>query len=155
MLLLTACPLSTTFPLGQKGDAEFNELLLGTWSTEASDPVVKKATISKGEEPGTAKLHVDEKGELFAADGTDFLIWLTNLENQTFLVMQQVMDGENQPTFYAQHITIAQNILTTHDISLLENGIDAVTSVEAYREEVKASMKNPEFLQEQVEWKKN
>lgn len=155
MLLLTACPLSTSFPLGQKDEVEFNNLLIGTWSNKAKDPVIKQATISEGEEPLTAKLHVDEKGELFVAVGLDFLVWLTEIEDQTFLVLQQIIDGENQETYYVQHITIAQNVITTHDISLLENGIDAVTSIEAYREEVKASMHNPEFLQEQVEWKKN
>jgi hypothetical protein len=155
MFLLTGCPVSSTFPLGQKGDVEFNDLLIGTWSTEASDPVVKKATISKGEEAETAFLHVDERGEMFMADGDDFLIWLTILENKTFLVMQQIMDGENQPTFYAQHITIAKDLITTSDFLLLVNGTDAITSIEAYREEVKASMDNSGFLMEQIEWNKN
>jgi len=154
MLVLTGCPVSSKYPLGEKGKEEFNEMLIGTWFNDQSESTAKQVTITSGEELNTAKLHVDEKGESFMADDVNFLIWQTILEKKTFLVLQQILDGQPVETFYVHHISIADNKVTTSDIGLLVNGSDAITSIESYREEVKASMDNSAFLSEQIVWMK-
>jgi hypothetical protein len=44
--------------------------------------------------------------------------------------------------------------MTSFDITLNVNGIDAITSIEAYRDEVKASMAFEDFLSNQIDWVK-
>lgn len=152
MFILAGCPVSSKYPLGEKGKEEFNEMLIGTWVNDQSESAAKQVTITSGEELNTAKLHVDEKGESFMADDVNFLIWLTTLEKKTFLVLQQILDGQLVETFYVHHISITDNKVTTSDIGLLVNGVDAITSVDSYREEVKASMGNAAFLSDQIVW---
>jgi hypothetical protein len=155
MFLLVGCPVSSKFPLGSKGEIAFEENLLGSWSTEDSASSAHKVTITEGTEINTATLHVDVRGGTFMADGDDFEVWLTILKNQTFLVLEQTLDGAGSGSFYVFHLDLNGNTLVASDISLKVNGTDAITSIESYREEVKASMTDPEFLTTPILWTKN
>lgn len=42
--------------------------------------------------------------------------------------------------------------MSSFDISLKVNGVDAITSIQAYRDEVKASMEFDSFLGNQIDW---
>lgn len=155
MLLLVGCPVSSKFPLGPKGEMAFDANLLGSWSTEDSASSAHKVTITEGTAMNTAILHVDVRGSMFMADGDDFEVWMTELKNQRFLVLEQTSEGSSTGIFYVFHIASKENTLVASDISLKVNGTDAITSIESYRDEVKASMPDPEFLATPVLWTKN
>ena len=88
------------------------------------------------------------------ADGPSFIAWLTELNAKTFLVLQQVVDGVPLETYYVYCIQPEKKKMTSFDISLKVNGVDAITSIEAYRDEVKASMGFDDFLGNQIDWVK-
>lgn len=155
LFILAGCPVSSTYPLGKKGDVKLDTRLIGTFANSVEDVEANKVVIKKGSETNTYSVYVSEKGSSFMADGPDFTGWLAKLDDQTFFVLQQIMDGEEQETYYVYHIEFNKSgEFTSSDISLKVNGIDAITSIEAYREEVKASMGMEGFLAGTIEWKK-
>ena len=156
LFILAGCPVSSTYPLGDKGEVKLDTHLLGTFMNEAEDVEANEVIISKGSEANTYNVHVESKGSMFMADGEDFTGWLAKLDDQTFFVLQQLIDGVATETYYVYHIQIDKNHskFTTSDITLKVNGTDAITSIEAYREEVKASMTMEGFLAGTIEWTK-
>ncbi|ASS48904.1 MAG: hypothetical protein A3D31_05790 [Candidatus Fluviicola riflensis] len=155
LFILAGCPVSSTYPLGKKGDVKLDTRLIGTFSNTVGDVEADKIIVTKGSEANTYNVHVEEKGSSFMADGEDFVGWLTKMDDQTFFVLQQLIDGEAEETYYVYHIEFNKSGFTSSDISLKVNGVDAITSIEAYREEVKASMGMEGFLASQIEWKKD
>ncbi|TND07613.1 MAG: hypothetical protein FD123_3165 [Bacteroidetes bacterium] len=153
-MFLMACPVSTSYPLGKKDVEKIDKNLLGTWKNDITDSEVIKATVKKADEY-TYDIVVDEKGSMFMAENTNFKGWLTKIEDKTFLVLQEVgEDGKTKIIFYVYHVNIEKNKLTTHDITLKVGGTDSVTSIEAYRDEVKASMAKEGFLAGKIVWAK-
>jgi hypothetical protein len=154
MFLLTACPVSSSYPLGKKGEVALDKQLIGVWKNDSKDSESTGVTVTKGTELNTYNVHVDEKGSAFMADGEDFIGWLTVLKGKTFFVLQQVIDGVAAETYFVYHIKYNNSTLITNDISLLVKGTDAITSIESYQEEVIASMGMDEFLTSEIQWKK-
>jgi hypothetical protein len=155
LFILAGCPVSSTYPLGKKGDVKLDTRLIGTFSNTAEDVEANKVVIKKGDETNTYTVYVSEKGSAFMADGPDFTGWLAKLDDQTFLVLQQVVDDVAQETYYVYHIEFDKSKgFKSSDISLKVNGTTAITSIEAYREEVTASMAMEGFLAGTIEWEK-
>lgn len=154
LFFLTACPVSTTYPLGNKGDVKLDTKLIGVWTNESVDTESTGVSITKGKETNTYNVHVDEKGSMFMADSEDFIGWLALLNGKTFFVLQQVVDGATTETYYVYHIKLENSTLTTNDITLKVNGTDAVTSIKSYQEEVIASIDMDDFLAGEIQWQK-
>ena len=154
VFILTACPVSSSFPLGEKGSVPLDPKLLGTWISEEDpeDIEAKQITISKGKEKNTYSVHVDEPGEAFMANSSDFTGWLVELKTAKFLVLQELVEGMPAETYYVYHITINGNSIVTNDITLGVNGTEAITSISAYQEEVLASMELEDFLGSEINW---
>jgi hypothetical protein len=150
--ILTACPVSSSYPLGEKGAVALNTKLLGTWSSDATDIEANQVTISKGKEANTYALHVDVKGSMFAAQGEDFTAWIAQIKDKQFLVLQDQAAETN--AYYVYYFSMKDGELISNDITLKVKGVDAITSIEAYREEVSASMDMEDFLASEIKWKK-
>jgi hypothetical protein len=153
-ILLTACPIASTYPLGKKGDVKLNQDLLGVWVTSTPDVEANAVEITKGSEANTYNFEVLEKGSMFMADGPSFTAWITEIGSFSFLVLQQLADGQPTESYYVYQFALEKKKLTSHDITLKVNGVDAITSIEAYREEVKLSMEYDDFLANQIDWVK-
>ncbi len=154
MLMLTACPVSSSYPLGKKGEVALDKQLLGVWKNDSVNSESTGVTITKGTELNTYNVHIDEKGSSFMADGDEFIGWLTILKGKTFFVLQQVIDGTTTEAYYVYHVKYTNSKLITNDISLLVKGTDAITSIESYQEEVIASMEMDGFLASEIHWEK-
>ncbi len=152
LFILAGCPVSSTYPLGKPGEVAMDKSLIGSWSTKNEDAEVRKFTLKSATKKNIYNVHVEETGEMFAADGEDFLGWFTKIEGSKFFVLQQIVDGSAKETYYVYHITCEKNKMITHDIALKVNGVDAITSINAYREEVKKSMKFEDFLGDEIVW---
>lgn len=150
--ILTACPISSSYPLGEKGAVALNTKLLGTWSSDASDIEANQITISKGKEANTYALHVDVKGSMFMAEGEDFTAWIAQIKDKQFLVLQDL--ASQKDTYYVYYFSLKDGELISNDITLKVNGVDAITSIDSYREEVSASMEMEDFLASEIKWKK-
>lgn len=148
-----ACPVSSKYPLGEKNTEKIDPKLLGTWKNDSADLEATGVTFKKLDDY-TYYLSVDEKGDLYTSDYTDFHAWLTTLDGMRFLVLQ-AMDGNTETDeFYVYYVQVDGNTMYSHDITLKVKGVDAITSIPAYREEVSASMKKDDFLSGKIVWKK-
>lgn len=153
--ILTACPVASNYPLGKKGAVALNPKLIGTWLTDQQDIEANQISITKGTEKNTYNLHVDEKGSMFMADGEDFIAWVAEIKEMKFLVLQQLVDGQATETYYVYHINMLKDkAFVSSDITLKVLGTEAITSIDAYREEVKASMEMEGFLTGEISWTK-
>lgn len=153
-LFLMACPVGSSYPLGEKGAEKLNQNLVGSWKTEQADVEVLGVRITKIDEY-SCRVEVTEKGSMFMADTTIFTGWQTSIEDKTFLVLEQVKaNGSSKDTYYVYAIRFDGKTLITNDITLKVGGTDAITSTPAYREEVKASMKMEGFLAGEIKWAK-
>lgn len=154
LLILAGCPVSSSYPLGKRGEVTLDKSLLGTWVTVDEDAEVRQFTFASSSIKNVFKVTVEEQGEMYAAEGNDFLAWFTLIDGNKFLVLQQIIDEVEQETYYVYHITYDKNQMITHDISLKVKGTEAITSIESYREEVKQSMKFEDFLGDEIIWKR-
>jgi hypothetical protein len=154
-ILLTACPFSTKFPLAEKEDvSSFDKRLIGEWINTDTTVVASKIKITKGETKKTYHIQVLEKGAGFAAESDEFDAWITEINNNKFMVLQEIKDPGAEKTYYVYHIEMNDNNLITHDILLKVRGTDAITSVSSYREEVRTSSTFKNFLTEEIKWTK-
>ncbi len=154
-ILLTGCPVSSTYPLGEQEKAEpINRELLGTWVNTQEGTEANKIVVEKGKEKNTYEINVIEKGSSFMADGDKFIAWVTTMNDLKFMVLKEILIDNKTPKYYVYNFTVRDNELTTHDITLKVKGTDAITSIQAYREEVAASINKEDFLQGRITWNK-
>lgn len=154
LLLLTGCPVNTDYPLAPKGTTRLDKKLIGAWTTDAEEPAVKTVNIEKGMVDNTYKITVTERGPMYAPETDNFTGWLTELGGKTFLVLQSVLEGTPQEAYFLYHVDIEKNTITTHDCKMLVGGMDAVVSTETFQQEILASMKKSDFLDEEIVWKR-
>ena len=153
--LLTACPVSSKLPLAEKEEAiSFEKKYIGTWINTDSSAEANKIIISKGTVKNTYRIFVLEKGSMFMAETSEFDAWITKLNDKRFVVLQEIKDEVATATYYVYNIEFENNAIITQDISLKVNGVDAITSVSAYQEEVRASMKLDGFLSSKFKYTK-
>jgi len=153
-VFLMGCPVSTTYPLGKAESAEkIDKALIGTWTNDSTSSEATKIIIEKESET-IYKITVVEKGTMFMAETTYFKAWATKLENKTFMILQERGAEGLKEVYYVYSLELEKNKMTTHDITLKVGGTDAITSIETYRDEVKASMTKEGFLSGKIVWKK-
>lgn len=153
IVLLTAlcagCPIGNEYPLGNPGEEKIDKELVGTWAAEDSDAEVAKVKIEK-KDANSFTVTVLERGELFALETDNFTGYVTELGDAQFVYFKP--EGEEKFYHYQYHFEGSQ--LITNDISLLDGGVDAVTSTESYRRQVLTSMKMSDWGGGKIVWTK-
>lgn len=144
------CPVGIDYPLGTPGTEKLNKELIGTWKSDKTDAEVLKVKFEKNDD-NSYKVTVLERGEMYALE-TDFLTgWVTEVEGKTFVFFKP----ENETKYYHYMIKeLGKGKMVSCDVSLLDGGVDAVTSTEALRKQVTNSMKSDEFGVETITWTK-
>ncbi|MCG3168054.1 MAG: hypothetical protein POELPBGB_03854 [Bacteroidia bacterium] len=144
------CPVGIDYPLGVTGTEKINKDLLGTWVSDSPEAEVLKVKFEKNDD-NSYKVTVLERGEMYALETDNLTGWVTELEGKTFLFFKP----ENEEKYYHYMIKeIGNGTMVTCDVSLLDGGVDAVTSTEALRKQVASSMKSPEYGAESISWTK-
>ncbi len=143
VLVSTGCPVGIPHPLGKPGTEKIDLRLIGTWTAQTDSVEVLKMEVSKSDDY-TYHIEVLEQGEMFAVESNDFKGWVTKLDGKNFFCAIETDPAEEQ--YYHYHYSFEGATLVLYDISLLVGGMDAVTSTEAYREELSASLKLPDCL---------
>jgi len=144
------CPVGLDYPLGNPGKEKIDKNLIGTWTNDAEDPEVRKLTISKNDDY-SYKILVIEKGSMYSLETDNLTGWITKIEGNTFFYAKA--DNEEKYYHYMFHFG-GKNEMTTCDVSLLDGGVDSVTSTDALRKQVAVSMKKIEFCNEITTWTK-
>jgi hypothetical protein len=151
-IVTTGCPVGIAYPLCEENKVEkLDKKLLGTWRSTADSAEILQVRIT--EEDGlTFGIEVLEKSDNYMADDTRFFGWTTKLDGHNFL-FSQGRDSDSKD-YFLYHYRFEGKKLLIEDVGLLEGGMDAVTSTEAFRKEVSASLKNPDCLSGRVEYQK-
>jgi hypothetical protein len=149
-LFLIGCPVGLDFPLDELGKNPLDQKLIGTWESENEDGTIKKMKISE-EGNNTYKIEIITRGEMYSLEEDIHKGWVTELGGYTFFYSKPL----NEEKYY-HHIykLIDSKTLVTNDFSLLDGGVDAVTSTEALRAQVLTSSKMEGFLGEEITYKK-
>lgn len=148
--MFTGCPVGVNFPPGTPGTEKIDKKLIGTWSNDQEDPEVKKVTISKADD-FSYSVEVLEKGSLYMANTDHFKGYVTKIDGKDFVYF---LEDRDSGQYFLYHYNIEDGKLKTYDVGLKVGGIDAVTSTEAFREEIKASLKLDDCLSGEIVWKK-
>jgi hypothetical protein len=150
-LLTTGCPVGISYPLGDPGTEKIDKDLLGVWVAAVDTAEMLKIEVGKKDDY-TYWVEVLEQSENYMMDGTSYDSWVTKLDGETFIYSKPT-DPEEED-YYLYHYQIEGKKLVLQDVGLLVGGVDAVTSTEAFREEVSASLKLPDCLSARFEYVK-
>jgi len=144
------CPVGLKYSLGDPGKEKINEKLIGKWVTGNTDAEVKNLSISKNDN-FSYNVYVGERGETYSLTTDTLKGWITQLEGNTFFYVKP----SNEDTYYHYFIKeLSNNTLSTCDMTLLDGGVDAVTSSEELRNQVIKSMRRSDFCEEPIKWTK-
>ncbi len=151
-ILATGCPVGIAYPLCEENQVlKVDNRLLGTWKCLSDSAEILLVKIAK-EDDITYAIEVLEQGENYMAESTEFFSWTTTLDGHTFIFSQGA--DSDEADYYTYHYQLDGKKLIIEDVSLLIGGMDAVTSTNAFREEVSASLKKPECLTSRFEYVK-
>jgi hypothetical protein len=143
------CPIGLDYPLGVTGTEKIDAKLIGTWTCEVADAEVVTVKFAKKDEY-TYNVDVLERGELYSL-GTDHLEgWVTSLSGGTFLFLKP----DDESKYYHYVYRIEQGKLIVSDVSLLDGGVDAVTSTGTLRSQVERSMSMETWANESLTYTK-
>lgn len=150
LLIATGCPVGVGYPLSAPGSEKIDERLLGTWYTEKEDHDIQRVKIEKRDDYSYA-IKVLETGSMYAVEDTNFQGWITKIGGKDFIFAMPSIAEEYYTYCY---VIDGKNQMRSFDVGLLVGGVDAVTSTEAYRKEVEASLKMDDCLTEETLWVK-
>lgn len=150
MLIFSGCPVGIDYPLDTPGSKPIDKKLLGTWENNNKDADIQKVKISKGSN-NSYEIEVINTGEYYMMETKKFTAWITKIGNENFLYAKP--DNENK--YYVYHYSITgKNSFESSDVRLLVGGLEAVTSTEAFRAEIEASMKLDDCFADFNTWTK-
>lgn len=144
------CPIGLDYSLGVTGTEKIDPKLVGTWTCEIADAEVIKVKIAKKDEY-TYNVDVLERGELYSLETDHLEGWVTSLNGGTFLFLKP----DNESKYYHYVYRIENGKLIVSDVSLLDGGVDAVTSTETLRSQVTRSMSMEAWANESLTYTKN
>lgn len=150
VLVTTGCPTGQEYPLGDDS-TNIDPALLGTWVARSDSAEMLEINVTKEDEV-TYGIEVVSTSDSYLLDDVEFFAWITRIDGHQFLFAQPLSEEDDK--FYVYHYTVEKNQLVIHDVGLLVGGSDAVTSMEAFREEVSASLKLPDCLTGRVDYVK-
>jgi hypothetical protein len=148
-ILATGCPVGLDHPLDEPNANKIDKELLGTWESESESAEVKSVTISEASST-QYNIEVHEHGEMYVLETDKLIGWTTTLAGAKFVYLKP----DNEEKFYHYQYKFDGQQLITNDVSLLEGGVDAVTSTKALRDQVEKSMKSDEWATETQTWHK-
>lgn len=136
IMLLWGCPVELNYPIDEPGSRKIDRELLGVWVCEDSNCNEFRAVeVSEGNAPNSYLVKVLEKGESYMSDDSVFVGYTTDFVNEQMMYLRPV-EGDKWMHY---RIEKSNGTITLRDVVLADQGIDAVTSTAALREEVKRS----------------
>jgi len=152
VLLYMGCPVSTKYPIAKPGTEKIDKSLLGTWRNTTSDSEGEAllVTISQAD-TYSYSVAVLEKGSMYSPEDTLLVGYIAKLEGKSFFYVRPVSKTDE---FYLYCYKTDGEKVKTYDVTLKVGGIDAITSIDTYRQEVIQSLKFEDCLQDEIVWAK-
>ena len=151
LMFVYGCPIALNFPPDEPGTVKIDKALLGTWiCKQDSSCEVLTAKLEKLDDY-SYNVEVLEKGEMYATEDVVFTGYVTKIDNLNILYLLEKSSGK----YYNYVYEVSGKSLTIYDLSLLEGGVDAVTSTEALRAQIVASKYKEGFMAEPKQYRRN
>jgi hypothetical protein len=157
MFLSLGCPEGTEYPPANPGTERIDKKLLGTWEAMNKNADFKKFTISRKDD-------FSYQVEITDADGSgNYNSWVTKIGGKRFIYSQELSAENENPDgdetkgkeyFTYHYATPNKSTLIIHEVRLLVNGKDNITSVESFRQEIEGSLKMHGCLTNEWRYKK-
>ncbi len=143
LFLLTACPIGLDYAPGQVGTEAVDARFEGTWRLDPGTPdhEVVEVTFTKQNKFAYA-VTVKERGEMYALETDELFMYQTTIDGLNVMYLKP----SNEDDYYLYQFEFDGKQLIVGDISLLDGGIDVVTSTESLRQQIAASKSKEEFL---------
>lgn len=137
IFILYACPIGLEYSLGIPGSEKIDTKLIGTWKVNGeTDAEVIELTIAKRDNM-SYNVTVLEAGEMYSLTTKKLTGWVTKVDGETFLYVKP----EDEEKYYHYHYSFDdKNTMRIFDVSLLDGGVDAITSTESMRTQVANSI---------------
>lgn len=148
LMFIYGCPLDMNFPPDKPGSKHIDEALLGTWHCVNDTCNDLQVVLVEKEDDYTYAIEVKEKGEDFMVDAVTFSGYVTEIDGKKFLYVR----GNEMDTYFTYHYQVSGKKLSIYDVGLLVGGKEAVTSTEAFRAEISASLKKEDCLRERLDF---
>jgi hypothetical protein len=149
--LTAGCPVGLKYPLAEPFTEPIDKNLLGTWVAKSdSAEMLQFRVILKSDY--TYVIDVQETSDNYLLDIYEFDAWVTKFEGRNF-IYGKAQTGDSEDYYLYEYVVKDKN-LAIQDVSLLVGGVDAVTSTEALRKEIAASLKLPDCLTARLEYSK-
>lgn len=144
------CPVGLDYPIAKPGIEKIDETLLGTWICSNADSEVAKLRIEKKDDYSYV-VTILERGVTYSLETDNLNGWITRINDKIFFYLQP----DNESKYYHYMIKDkTENGFITCDVSLLNGGVDIVTSTSTLRSEVISSMNKTEYCTETLTWEK-
>ena len=150
VLVSAGCPVGMDYPLGNPGTEKIDKKLIGTWYNTKEDNDIQRMSIQKWDNY-SYKIEVLEAGSMYSVEDYNFRGWVTKLGGKTFVYAQPLSSSEYY--LYCYELD-GKKQMRSYDVGLLVGGVDAVTSTESFRDEVRVSLLQDECLTEETIWYK-
>jgi hypothetical protein len=148
LMFIYGCPVGMDYPPDEPGNKPVDEALVGTWncvSDTCSD--LKKVKIEKYDDY-SYDITILETGSDYMADDDFFVGYVTEIDGYKLIFAEEQTSG----LYYTYCYEISGNRLTIYDVGLLESGIDAAKSTDAFRKEISASLKKSGCLSSRLDF---
>lgn len=142
LLFVYGCPVGMDYPPDEPGIKPVDDALLGTWSCVSDTCSDLKTVKIEKYDNSSYDITILETGSEYMADDDFFVGYVTEIDGYKFIFAEEQTSG----LYYTYCYQLSGNRLTIFDVGLLEGGIDAVKSTEAFRKEISASLKKPGCL---------
>jgi len=148
MLVLSGCPIGLDYPAAEPGSEKVNNKLIGTWRFQPTEQLKEAEVIEvvlEKDGNNALKATVMERGEMYSLETNDLVVYETDINGLHVLYFKP---NDETKYYHYQYKLEGDNTLILADISLLDGGVDTVTSTESLRDQIKLSMAKPEFHKE-------
>jgi len=151
LLILTGCPNSSHIPFEQKGKFPLRDELVGYWKTENPNAVVREVTVDKAMGGETYTIYVVIRGEMYSSDFNTFNGWISEFENHTFLVIEELESDFPTGNYYLYHIEFEGEKVYASGLVFPDSGIEDDTE-EEFKASVHNSLANNLGFKERIEY---
>lgn len=148
-MVLTGCPVAIEHPPGIPGTEKLDKDLLGTWYTTDADREVISIELSEVDKY-QLKAVVLEAGEMYSLESKELIGWCTEIGGLKCVYFKSAMESEEG--YFNYYYKFDNGKLETYVVSLLDGGVDAVTSTEAYRIQAEKSMQMAGGISDTTHW---
>ncbi|MEZ5014850.1 MAG: hypothetical protein R2794_11215 [Chitinophagales bacterium] len=149
VLALAGCPVDQPYPPGHPGTEKIDKQLIGTWEQSDGEKEMLKIRISAKDQT-SMRVEVLEITDNYIPEERSFTAWNTSIDEMHFIYAAP--ENVDTVSYYTYAYAIRDGKLLTYDASFLVNGSDSITSIEAFRKELKGSMHMEGFLSDETIW---